>query len=108
MSSSLCVLDNTIEAGADIGGLAAALHLVLSVAQGFLVALAAVMALAPQIAGIVQGFPTPPLMLLMMSMNRRRVMGSKTNSLLLEIVGWTVEPQRLRSLEKAPGAYRRH
>jgi Mn2+/Fe2+ NRAMP family transporter len=41
-------------------------------------------------AGIVQGFSTPPLLLLMMLMtNRRRVMGNKTNSVLLNIVGWT-------------------
>jgi Mn2+/Fe2+ NRAMP family transporter len=41
-------------------------------------------------AGIVQGFSTPPLLLLMMLMtNRRRVMGNETNSLLLNLVGWT-------------------
>jgi Mn2+/Fe2+ NRAMP family transporter len=41
-------------------------------------------------AGIVQGFSTPPLLLLIMLMtNRRRVMGNETNSLLLNLVGWT-------------------
>jgi Mn2+/Fe2+ NRAMP family transporter len=41
-------------------------------------------------AGIVQGFSTPPLMLLIMLMtNRRRVMGDKTNSLLINLLGWT-------------------
>jgi Mn2+/Fe2+ NRAMP family transporter len=41
-------------------------------------------------AGIVQGFSTPPLLLLMMLMtNRRRVMGDKTNGLLLNLIGWT-------------------
>lgn len=40
-------------------------------------------------AGIVQGFSTPPLMLLMMLMtNRRRVMGDKTNSVVLNVFGW--------------------
>jgi Mn2+/Fe2+ NRAMP family transporter len=40
-------------------------------------------------AGIVQGFSTPPLMLLIMLMtNRRRIMGDKTNSLLTNVLGW--------------------
>jgi NRAMP (natural resistance-associated macrophage protein)-like metal ion transporter len=40
-------------------------------------------------AGIVQGFSTPPLMLLIMLMtNRRRIVGDKTNSLLANIFGW--------------------
>lgn len=40
-------------------------------------------------AGIVQGFSTPPLMLLIMLMtNRRKVMGDKVNSLFSNIVGW--------------------
>jgi NRAMP (natural resistance-associated macrophage protein)-like metal ion transporter len=40
-------------------------------------------------AGIVQGFSTPPLMLLIMLMtNRRRIMGEKTNSLLTNVLGW--------------------
>ena len=41
-------------------------------------------------AGIVQGFSTPPLMLLIMLMtNRRKVMGDKTNTLLVNVFGWT-------------------
>ena len=41
-------------------------------------------------AGIVQGFSTPPLMLLIMVMtNRRNIMGDKTNSLLVNAFGWT-------------------
>ena len=40
-------------------------------------------------AGIVQGFSTPPLMLLNMHMtNRREVMGDKINRPLLNVVGW--------------------
>jgi Mn2+/Fe2+ NRAMP family transporter len=40
-------------------------------------------------AGIVQGFSTPPLMLLIVLMtNRRRIMGGKTNSLLANVFGW--------------------
>jgi Mn2+/Fe2+ NRAMP family transporter len=40
-------------------------------------------------AGIVQGFSTPPLMLLIVLMtNRRRIMGNKTNTLLANIFGW--------------------
>jgi Mn2+/Fe2+ NRAMP family transporter len=79
------------------------LHLRLSEGKTFYLTIAGVMAAAAAInffgfnpmkalvfAGIVQGFSTPPLMLLMMLMtNRRRVMGDKTNSLLLNIVGWT-------------------
>ena len=39
--------------------------------------------------GIVQGFSTPPLMLLMMRMtNRKEVMGDKTNTLLVNVFGW--------------------
>jgi Mn2+/Fe2+ NRAMP family transporter len=45
------VLGNTIEAGADIGGIAAALHLLLPVPQGMLVAMVAVISLALQIWG---------------------------------------------------------
>ncbi len=41
-------------------------------------------------AGIVQGFSTPPLMLLIMLMtSRRRVMGNKTNTLLVNLFGWS-------------------
>ena len=40
-------------------------------------------------AGIVQGFSTPPLMLLIMLMtNRPLIMGNKTNRLLINIFGW--------------------
>jgi len=79
------------------------LHLRLSEGRTFYLTIAGVMAAAAAMnffgfnpmkalvfAGIVQGFSTPPLMLLMMLMtNRPRVMGNKTNSLLLNIVGWT-------------------
>ena len=40
-------------------------------------------------AGIVQGFSTPPLMLLIMVMtNRRSIMGDKVNGLAVNILGW--------------------
>ena len=40
-------------------------------------------------SGIVQGFSTPPLLLLIMLMtNNRRIMGNRTNSLGLNILGW--------------------
>jgi len=41
-------------------------------------------------AGIVQGFSTPPLMgLIMLMTSRRDVMRDKTNTLLLNVLGWT-------------------
>lgn len=41
-------------------------------------------------AGIVQGFSTPPLMLLIMIMtNSRKIMGDKVNNPLTNIVGWS-------------------
>ena len=41
-------------------------------------------------AGIVQGFSTPPLMLLIMVMtNRRSIMGDKVNGRLINALGWT-------------------
>ena len=41
------------------------------------------------VAGIVQGFSTPPLMLLIMPMtNKRTVMGDKTNGPMMNILGW--------------------
>lgn len=40
-------------------------------------------------SGIVQGFSTPPLLLLIMLMtNNRKIMGTRTNSLGLNILGW--------------------
>ena len=40
-------------------------------------------------SGIVQGFSTPPLLLLIMLMtNSRRIMGARVNSLGLNILGW--------------------
>jgi Mn2+/Fe2+ NRAMP family transporter len=40
-------------------------------------------------AGVVQGFSTPPLMLIIVLMtNRRRIMGDKTNTLLANVLGW--------------------
>lgn len=40
-------------------------------------------------SGIVQGFSTPPLLLLIMLMtNSRRIMGNRTNTLGLNILGW--------------------
>ena len=40
-------------------------------------------------SGIVQGFSTPPLLLLIMLMtNNRKIMGPRTNSLGLNILGW--------------------
>ena len=41
-------------------------------------------------AGIVQGFSTPPLMLLILVLtNRRSVMGDKVNSLWVNVIGAT-------------------
>jgi Mn2+/Fe2+ NRAMP family transporter len=79
------------------------LHLGLSEGKTFYFTIAGVMAAAAAMiffginpmkalvfAGIVQGFSTPPLMpLIMLMTNRRRPMGNKTNSLILNIVGWT-------------------
>ncbi len=40
-------------------------------------------------SGIVQGFSTPPLMLLITLMtNNRVIMGSRVNSLAINILGW--------------------
>ncbi len=40
-------------------------------------------------AGIVQGFSTPPLMLMIMLMtNNRAIMGSKVNGTLTNVFGW--------------------
>jgi Mn2+/Fe2+ NRAMP family transporter len=40
-------------------------------------------------SGIVQGFSTPPLLLLIMLItNRRKIMGDKVNSLWINILGW--------------------
>ena len=40
-------------------------------------------------SGIVQGFSTPPLMLMIMLMtNNRKIMGSRVNRLPLNILGW--------------------
>lgn len=40
-------------------------------------------------AGIVQGFSTPPLMLLIMLMtNRRKIMGDKVNGRAINVLGW--------------------
>jgi Mn2+/Fe2+ NRAMP family transporter len=41
-------------------------------------------------SGIVQGFSTPPLLLLIMLMtNNRKIMGSHVNSFWLNVLGWT-------------------
>ena len=41
------------------------------------------------VAGIVQGFSTPPLMLLIMVItNRRAIMGDKVNGRAVNILGW--------------------
>ena len=40
-------------------------------------------------AGVVQGFSTPPLLLLIMLMtNNRRIMGVRVNSAAMNILGW--------------------
>ena len=40
-------------------------------------------------SGIVQGFSTPPLLLLIMLMtNNRRIMGAQVNSRALNVLGW--------------------
>jgi len=40
-------------------------------------------------SGIVQGFSTPPLLLLIMLMtNTRRIMGNKTNTWYMNVLGW--------------------
>jgi Mn2+/Fe2+ NRAMP family transporter len=42
------------------------------------------------VAGIVQGFSTPPLMLLIMLItNRRSIMGDKVNGRAINVLGWT-------------------
>ncbi|HET9087194.1 MAG TPA: Nramp family divalent metal transporter [Acidobacteriaceae bacterium] len=42
------------------------------------------------LAGIIQGFSTPPLMLLIMVItNRRSIMGTRTNGRAINILGWT-------------------
>ncbi len=42
------------------------------------------------LAGIVQGFSTPPLMLLIMIMtNRRSIMGDQSNGRVMNLLGWT-------------------
>ncbi len=41
------------------------------------------------VAGIVQGFSTPPLMLLIMVVtNNKRIMGERTNGLAINLLGW--------------------
>jgi Mn2+/Fe2+ NRAMP family transporter len=41
-------------------------------------------------SGIVQGFSTPPLLLLIMLMtNDRRIMGEQVNSTSTNVLGWT-------------------
>ena len=41
-------------------------------------------------AGIVQGFSTPPLLLLIMLMtNNRKIMGDKVNTRWMNALGWT-------------------
>jgi len=41
------------------------------------------------IAGVVQGFSTPPLMLMMMLMtNNRQIMGEHTNGRAMNVLGW--------------------
>ena len=45
--------------------------------------------LPPVYSGIVQGFSTPPLLLLIMLMTtNRRIMGDKVNSTRLNVLGW--------------------
>ena len=72
-------------------------------AKGFYAAIAAITVIAVGInffginpmkalvfAGIVQGFSTPPLMLLIMLITgSRKIMGSKRNNLGISILGWT-------------------
>jgi Mn2+/Fe2+ NRAMP family transporter len=42
------------------------------------------------LAGIVQGFSTPPLMLLIMLLtNREAIMGNHTNGRVLNVLGWS-------------------
>ena len=41
-------------------------------------------------SGVVQGFSTPPLLLLIMLMtNNRKIMGDRVNSLSTNLLGWT-------------------
>src|SRR5688572_20179438 len=41
------------------------------------------------VSGVVQGFSTPPLLLLIMLMtNSRKIMGKQTNGLGMNILGW--------------------
>jgi Mn2+/Fe2+ NRAMP family transporter len=42
------------------------------------------------VAGVLQGFSTPPLMMLIMMMtNRRSIMGDRTNRTAINLLGWT-------------------
>jgi len=78
------------------------LHLRLRDGKGFYGSIAIVMAVATAInfvginpmkalvfAGIVQGFSTPPLLLLILFMtNSPRIMGDKTNTRVMNLFGW--------------------
>ena len=40
-------------------------------------------------SGVVQGFSTPPLLLLIMLItNNRRIMGNRTNTFWMNVLGW--------------------
>lgn len=83
-------------------GWKATLHSTARQAPGFYMAIGAITALAVGLnftgvnpmralvwAGVVQGFSTPPLMLLIMLMtNNRRIMGDRVNSLGTNVLGW--------------------
>jgi Mn2+/Fe2+ NRAMP family transporter len=83
------MIGNTIEAGADLGGMAAAVNLLIPVSVGWIVVAIALAILAfPAWSGIVQGFSTPPLMLLILLMtNDRKIMGERVNGWGLNLLG---------------------
>jgi NRAMP (natural resistance-associated macrophage protein)-like metal ion transporter len=84
-------------------GWKATLHSKAREAPGFYLVIAAVTALSVALnflgfnpmkalvwSGVVQGFSTPPLLLLIMLMtNNRRIMGERVNSLGTNVLGWT-------------------
>ncbi len=61
------------------------------------------------VAGIVQGFSTPPLMLLIMIMtNRRSIMGDKVNGPVINILGWATTAVIFAASFRLAYSYLRH
>ncbi len=86
-------IGNTIEAAADLGGMATALGIFISLPITAIAVVLNFLGFNPMRAlvwsGIVQGFSTPPLLLLIMLMtNNRSIMGDKVNSRGMNALGW--------------------